>query len=35
MKMIDPSVTQIMETNPFKTIELVGRTCYKSNSAMT
>ena len=35
MKMIDPSVTQITETNPFKKIELVGRTCYKSNSAMT
>lgn len=35
MKMIDPSVTHITETNPFKKIELVGRTCYKSNSAMT
>ena len=35
MKMIHPSVTTIREKNPFKKIEIVGRTCYKSSSEMT
>lgn len=35
MKMIDPSVTQIKESNPFKKIERVGRTCYKSEDKIT
>lgn len=35
MKLIDPSVTMIEESNPFKKIEKVGRTCYKSTSEMT
>lgn len=35
MKLIHPSVSLIKETNPFKKIEKVGRTCYKSSSEMT
>lgn len=35
MKLIKPSVTLIEESNPFKKIEIVGRTCYKSTSDMT
>lgn len=35
MKMIDPSVTLIKESNPFKKIERVGRTCYKSEDKIT
>lgn len=35
MKLVKPSVTQITETDPFRKIEIVGRTCYKSSSAMT
>lgn len=35
MKMINASVSLIKEQDPFKKIEIVGRTCYKSSSAMT
>ena len=32
---VDPSVTLIHEQNPFKKIELAGRTCYKSEDKIT
>ena len=32
---IEPSVTLIHESSPFKKIELAGRTCYKSESKIT
>lgn len=35
MKLIDPNVVLIEESNPFKKVEIVGRTCYKSTSEMT
>lgn len=35
MKLIDPNVVLIQESNPFKKVEIVGRTCYKSTSEMT
>lgn len=35
MKIIDPSVKMITEHNPFKKIELIGRTCYKSEDMIT
>lgn len=35
MKMIKPSVKLIKETNPFKRIEIAGRTCYKSEQKTT
>ena len=35
MKIISNSVTEINERDPFKKIELVGRTCYKSESNIT
>lgn len=35
MKLIESSVDRIQERNPFKLIEKVGRTCYKSTSDMT
>lgn len=33
--MVDPSVTLIHENDPFKKIELAGRTCYKSEDKIT
>ena len=35
MKLIEPSVELIQESNPYKLIERIGRTCYKSESAIT
>lgn len=35
MKIIEPDVNVIVETNPFKKIELIGRTCYKSENKIT
>lgn len=35
MRMINPSVSIIMEKDPFKKIERVGRTCYKSEDKIT
>lgn len=35
MKLIEPSVQQITETSPLKKIELIGRTCYKSEDKIT
>lgn len=35
MRMIDPSVSMITEKDPFKKIEKVGRTCYKSEDKIT
>ena len=35
MKIIDPSVALIKESDPFKKIERVGRTCYKSEDKIT
>ena len=35
MKIINPSVQMITENNPFRKIELIGRTCYKSENNMT
>lgn len=35
MKLIDPSVSVITEKDPFKKIERVGRTCYKSEDKIT
>ena len=35
MRMIDPSVSVIKEKDPFKKIERVGRTCYKSEDKIT
>lgn len=35
MKLIDPKVEIIVESNPFKKIELAGRTCYKSEDKIT
>lgn len=35
MKMINPSVSVISEKDPFKKIERVGRTCYKSEDKIT
>lgn len=35
MKMINPSVALIKESDPFKKIERVGRTCYKSEDMIT
>lgn len=35
MRMIDPSVSVITEKDPFKKIERVGRTCYKSEDKIT
>lgn len=32
---LDPSVELILEDDPFKKIELAGRTCYKSESSIT
>lgn len=33
--LVDPSVSLIHEPNPYKKIELAGRTCYKSEDAIT
>ena len=35
MQLIKPSVVQIKESDPFKKIERVGRTCYKSEDKIT
>lgn len=35
MQLIEPSVSLITETDPFKKIELAGRTCYKSEDKIT
>lgn len=35
MKLITPSATLITEKDPYKKIELVGRTCYKSEDKIT
>ena len=35
MKLIDPDVIRISESNPYKLVELVGRTCYKSEDNIT
>lgn len=35
MKIIESSATLIQDSNPFKKIEKVGRTCYKSSSELT
>lgn len=35
MKMINPSVALIKESDPFRKIERVGRTCYKSEDKIT
>lgn len=35
MKFVDPSVSVITERDPFKKIERVGRTCYKSEDKIT
>lgn len=35
MRMIDPAVSVITEKDPFKKIERVGRTCYKSEDKIT
>lgn len=35
MQFIEPNVTLIKEKDPFKKIELAGRTCYKSELSMT
>ena len=32
MRIIEPSVTEIKETDLLKKIEMIGRTCYKSNN---
>lgn len=34
-RLIDPSVTLIKESDPFKKIERIGRTCYKSEDKIT
>lgn len=35
MRIIEPTVEIIKEDNPFKKIEMAGRTCYKSEKAIT
>lgn len=35
MKLIDPDVIKISESNPYKLVELIGRTCYKSENKIT
>lgn len=35
MKIVEPKVEIIKEENPFKKIEMAGRTCYKSEKAIT
>ena len=35
MTIIEPKVEIIKEENPFKKIEMAGRTCYKSEKAIT
>ena len=35
MRFIEPSASVVVESNPLKKIERVGRTCYKSESAIT
>lgn len=35
MKLIEPQVEQLASYNPYRLIELIGRTCYKSESAIT
>ena len=35
IEMIQPKVDLIQEKDPYKKIELVGRTCYKSESKIT
>lgn len=35
MKIIESSATLVQDNNPFKKIEKVGRTCYKSSSELT
>lgn len=35
MKLIKPSIELIQESNPYKLIERIGRTCYKSESSIT
>lgn len=35
MKLIDASVSMITETDPYKKVELAGRTCYKSEDKIT
>lgn len=35
MKLIESSVERITETDPFKKIEIAGRTCYKSENKIT
>lgn len=35
MKLIEPSVELITESNPYKLVERIGRTCYKSEDKIT
>ena len=35
MKLVQPKAELIQETNPYKLVELVGRTCYKSEDKIT
>lgn len=35
MKLIDPNVVRISNPNPYKLVELIGRTCYKSEDKIT
>lgn len=35
MKLIKSSVSEIIESNPYKKVELIGRTCYKSEDKIT
>lgn len=35
MKLIDPNVIRLSNSNPYKLVELVGRTCYKSEDKIT
>lgn len=35
MKLVEPNVSLIEESNPIKKVELIGRTCYKSEDKIT
>ena len=35
MKLIEPNVIELSDQNPYKLVELVGRTCYKSEDMIT
>lgn len=35
MKIIEPAVIELQEDNPYKLVESVGRTCYKSENSIT